>query len=262
MPDLKTLVLKLKIKLYSPRAIQYYQQLLKNQYLSDDDLHQLNWEKRKKILIYAYDTVPYYREKYISEGIRRQDILAITPDKFLLLPLLTRRELKYNFDKLVSKDVGKRHLQLVTTGGSTGEPVRVFHDKRFYGEVLAWRMLSWWGLTPGTNQAIIWRSPRNSLITRFINILIWWPTRRIHLDASSMPESEVNFFLQKINHFRPPLLKGYVGAVDYLASTIIEKGIDVFSPKAVWVTAAPLSQVQKKKDRKCFSCPGIRPIRF
>ena len=244
MLDLKTSVLKLKTKLYSPHAIQYYQQLLKNQYLSSDELYQLNWEKRKKILVHAWDTVSYYREKYSSEGIRRQDILSITPDEFLLLPVLTRREIKLNFDKLISKGVGKRHLKLVTTGGSTGEPVRIFHDKRFYGEVLAWRMLSWWGLTPGTNQAIVLRSTKKSLIGKFINALIWWPTRRIHLDASSMPESDVNFFIKKIDHFHPPLLKGYVGAISNLANTIIEKGIDVFSPKAVWVTAAPVSQVQ------------------
>lgn len=255
MPDFKALLLKLKIKLYSPSAIQYYQQLLRNQYMSDDELYQLNWEKRKKILLHAWDNTPYYREKYSSEGLRRQDILSITPDEFLLLPVLTRREIKNNFNTIITTNISKRYLRLITTGGSTGEPLSIFHDKRFYGEVLVWRMLSWWGVSYGANQAIAWRITRKSWTSRFINTLIWWPTRRIHLDASSMSESAVNFFIRKFNYLRPPLLKGYVGAIDHLANVILEKKINIHSPEAVWVTAAPLSQVHRKRIESAFKAP-------
>jgi phenylacetate-CoA ligase len=253
--DLKTLVLKSKIRVYSPRAIQQYRQLMINQYLSDDELYQLNWEKRKKILLHAYDTVPYYQDKYSSVGIRREDILSITPEEFRQLPLLTRSDLKTNFEKLISNSVGKRHLRLVTTGGSTGQPVKVFHDKRFYGEVHVWRMLNWWGLTPGVNQSTIWRDTRKSFISKLINKFIWWPTRRIHLDASSITNNEADLFLRKFNRLRPPLLKGYVGAIDYLAGLMLERGIQLFPPKAVWVTAAPLSRVQRKRIEEAFQAP-------
>jgi phenylacetate-CoA ligase len=128
MVDLKTSVLKQKIRFYSLNAIHFYQQLLRNQYLSHEELTQLNWEKRRRILAYAWDTVPYYQEKYSLEGIKRQDILAITLEDFLLLPVLTRREIKNNFEKFVSKGVSKRRLKLIRTGGSTGEPIKVFHE--------------------------------------------------------------------------------------------------------------------------------------
>jgi phenylacetate-CoA ligase len=70
-----------------------------------------------------------------------------------------------------------------------------------------------------------------------------------------MSEKDVFLFINKINHFQPPLIKGYVGAIGHLANTIIEKGIDVFSPKAVSVTAAPLSQVQRKRIENAFHAP-------
>ncbi len=70
-----------------------------------------------------------------------------------------------------------------------------------------------------------------------------------------MSENDVTLFIKEINQFRPPLLKGYVGAISHLANTIVEKGIDVFSPKAVWVTAAPVSKVQKKRIENAFHAP-------
>lgn len=255
MFDYKNWILQQKIKCYDATALRFYKDLLNSQFFSSDELFQINWVKRKKLLLHAFDSVPYYKKKYRAEGINRTDITNITPDNFISLPLLYRSDIKENYEDLVSTTVQPKYMKMVATGGSTGEPIRVYHDKRFYGEVLAWRMLSWWGISPGANQAVIFRSIRKSNIQKFLNFLVWFPTQRIFLDASSIDDVEVMSFLTRFNKFRPSLLKGYVGAISHIATKILQTDIRVFSPKAIWVTAAPLSKVQRNLINKAFAAP-------
>lgn len=255
MDNVKLAILYLKIALYSPKALLYYKDVLRFQYLSQDEQFHINWKKRKKVLQHAYLTVPYYREKFNSIGLSFDDIVNITPQEFGKLPLLTREDIQNNFANLISEKANKKRLVLVTTGGSSGNPIKLYHDKRFYGEVLVWRMLCWWGLRPSVDQAILWRLVRRSKKSQWINSLTWWPTRRIYLDASSIDTDTSDAFLLKLKRYKPKLIKGYVGAIDALSRYVLENHLDVPSPEAVWVTAAPISDVQKKNIEAAFHAP-------
>jgi phenylacetate-CoA ligase len=62
-------------------------------------------------------------------------------------------------------------------------------------------------------------------------------------------------FVQKFIALRPPLLQGYVGAIDHLASYIEENRWDVPAPKAIWVTSSPVSAVQRRRIERIFGAP-------
>jgi phenylacetate-CoA ligase len=70
-----------------------------------------------------------------------------------------------------------------------------------------------------------------------------------------MNEQEVDKLLGAFNRLKPPLLQGYVGAIEHLALCVREKGLKVHSPQAVWVTSAPVSTAQRRLISEAFGAP-------
>jgi phenylacetate-CoA ligase len=133
--------------------------------------------------------------------------------------------------------------------------VVVCHDKRFALEPLQWRMMSWWGVGPGEDAAFAWRALVPSKLARFRKQVLLWPTRRLFLDASFVSQASMEAFLRQCQAVRPALLQGYVGALDSFADYVIENAIDFPAPKAVWVTASPISTTQRAKMQAAFRAP-------
>lgn len=250
---MKSTLWQMKYRLARKVTIRRYEDLLRNQHLSPDELDALNWQKRKALLSYAYEKVPFYRKKYTAAGLHPNDIRR--PDDYAAVPILTKEELRHHFDDLVSQDALPRYLGASTTGGSTGVPVKVMFDKRVPLEVYGWRMMNWWGIAPGTDGAFVWRSIRNRKTDVLLYTWALWPTRRVFLDASSMTPEAMERFLAEFNTLRPPLLQGYVGAIYELSSYIQDRGLRVHSPKAIWVTSSPVSVVQRQRIEAVFNGP-------
>jgi phenylacetate-CoA ligase len=242
-----------KYSIFKPAAITKYAQVMRDQYLDPENLEQLNWKRTQALLDYAYRKVPYYRKRFTAMGLHPNDIK--TQAHYCQVPLLTRDDLQQNFADMVSEDARARDLQLSTTGGSTGEPVKVYLPKKVVRAAMGWRMLSWWGFTPFVTMASIYRPLSLSVFQKIALGFVQWPSKQFYLDATSFDKNDIIRFIQSFNQIKPKLLHGYVGAVDQLAAYILDNGISVHSPKAIWVTSAPLSKVQEHRIEKAFGAP-------
>jgi len=253
MNNFNTTAFSIKQRLLRPQVYSRYRELLENERLSDAELQALNWAKRMRLLAYAYTNVPFYRRRLDELHIHPRDIR--TPEDWIHLPLLHKVDLVQSHNELVATGVEAGRLAVSATGGSTGRPVKVYHDRRFPIETLGWRLLSWWSLQPGLDSAILLRLPGRGPLSNLWNRVMWWPTRRVFLDASSMTPELIDHFLARFNELRPALVQGYVGAVHALAEHIIGAGLRVHAPEAIHVTSAPLSSVQRALIERAFHAP-------
>src|SRR4030066_774049 len=243
----------LKQKLFRPNALRTFHKLLNNQSLSISELNEINWQKRKQLLTHAYNTVPYYREKFKNIGITPQDINR--PDDWERVPILTRTDLVDSIDKIKSSHCTKENSFVSSTGGSTGNPVKVFHDRRYPYETLGWRMMSWWNLSPGANAAYVRLLDRTKKIDQLRNKIMWWPTKRIWLDAASISPAQMDSFIKSFNKIKPQLLLGYTGNIKHLALYIEKNSIPIHFPEAIWVTSCPISLVERSLFKSVFHAP-------
>ncbi len=248
----KNKIFFLKQKLRSG-VIEHYNQLISNQCLSEDQLISINWHKRKKLLKHAYENVPYYACTFRESGLHPLDVR--TEEDWSQLPILTKEKIRDNFDDLIATNVSKKDLKMVTTGGSTGQPLKLYQDNRFPLETIGWRMLSWWDVSPGNDAAYCWRLIRNNWRSKALNTLLWWPTKRIWFDASIMTVASAKKFIEKFNNLRPEFFQGYTGSIDFLAQYILNNNISVYSPKCVWGTSSPISVTQRSNIEKAFGAP-------
>ncbi len=257
MIDYKDCSFWIKNRLFRNKATHCYQEALSQQNLTGDQLGQLNWKKRKKIIEHVYHHIPFYHQYYKNIGFH-PDNLKHEQD-WELVPVLEKQMIRDHTLSLIDQTVAKTHLRSSTTGGSTGVPLNLYHDMRFPYEILSWRMLSWWGVSPGCDKAQVWRIPnsKKSISGKLKDFLVWWPTSRIFIDASILDEHSIQQFVKEINKMRPEIILGYVGAIEQIALFIKHHQITVVAPKLVWATSAPMSQVQRELFSQVFHSPVL-----
>ncbi len=247
---LKKMVFEFKTKILNPKLNRIYIENRENQFISN--LSNFNLEKRKAIVKHAYYHTKFYRKHYDAQDISPEKLQS---DKdFESLPIITRDHLKKYFIDFISSNTNKKNYSKATTGGSTGTPITVLHDKRYPLTGIQWRILDWWCIKPFENAAFIYRL-RRSGFKKLLNAFLWWPTKRIFLDASSMDKTSILLFIEEYNKIKPKLLQGYVGGVYEFALFIKDNNIRIEPPKAVWVTSAPLTKLQRKVMQDTFHAP-------
>jgi phenylacetate-CoA ligase len=108
---------------------------------------------------------------------------------------------------------------------------------------------------PGDNKALIWRDAASDSWRNLQHKILWWPTRTVQMDANQIDEKATHEFLDGWARIRPALLTGYVGAVIELAQFLLRSGRTIPPPKAVGVTAAPVTPGQKQFLAEVFGAP-------
>ena len=248
---MKGAIYRAKWHLHHPTAFAKFDELLRNERLSLDELTARQESARQEIVRAAMTQTAFYRERYAAVGFEVGDIGK--NGWFERLPIVTKKDLRERFDDFVNP-VSRPFLRVSTTGGSTGSPTKTGYDGRFPEEAYSWRLQRWFGVRPWDDHAYVWRDTRTTRIARLKNALLWWPTRHIKLDASFIDDEAIAAFLRRYCRFKPTLLQGYVGAVVQVAQYVLENKVDVVNPrlKCVWTTSAPISTVQRKLIERAF----------
>ena len=241
-----------KWRLHRPTAFARFADVMANLEKSPEELAAEQELVGQKIVRHAMTHVAFYREKYAAVGFEMSDIGS--PGWFEKLPIVTKKDLRERFADFVDQSQ-RQFLAVSTTGGSTGVPTKTGYDRRIPEEVYSWRLQSCYGVHPWDDHAYVWRDTRRSRWAKFKNAVAWWPTRHLKLDASFLTDDSISSFLHRFNRLRPSLLQGYVGAVSQVAQYALDHHLMMWSPKVVWTTSAPLSEVQRRLIETAFGSP-------
>ncbi len=86
----------------------------------------------QKIILYAYNTVPYYKEIFDINGILPQDIYSF--DDLERLPVLTKEQIQASPQDYLSKQYSyfpkNKDLSIKRTSGSTGKYMKIYWDNQ------------------------------------------------------------------------------------------------------------------------------------
>ncbi len=239
--------------LFKPGAGAGFVAALENERRPAGTIAATAWSKVERLLAHAYEQVPYYRERLDRAGLRPEEICS--PGRYAAVPVLGRDEVVANFDRLFAGERARRSSRIVTTGGSSGTPMRIGHTREAIREIPKWQMLSWWGLPTSADLATLYRRVPRSRAERIVTRLVSWPQRVIEVDATQLDAKEIEFFIAAIVRHRPALIHGYAGALDTVADALLQRGQTLPRPRVVWSTAAPLTRVQEAKIEQAFDAP-------
>lgn len=256
---LKDNIFWFKNKLFRSKAIQEYKQAINNLKLSKDQLNELNWNKRKAIVKYAYQNSTFYHNFYDNHGFH-PSLLRDETD-WEKVPIVEKNHIRNNTSDIITID--KSLLRKNVTGGSTGEPLICYHDSRFHQEILDWRMYKVWNVSPAENRGKVWRMPseRASKLFKFKNKLIWYPTHQVNIDASGVTNLNIKDFLAQLNKLGSCILYGYTGSISEIAKYIINNNLEKYFAhgkiKLVTTFASPVTTVDRELAVRAFGCKMI-----
>ena len=106
---------------------KYFNDYKKNLVKSKKEIKAYQLERLKKLVDHAYRTVPYYKKLFDRIQLRPDDIRSI--EDLRKIPKLTKKSVLGNLEDL--KSTGRYRLGKHFSGGSTGNSVVVYKDRRY-----------------------------------------------------------------------------------------------------------------------------------
>lgn len=198
-------------------------ELNRTQWLSKAELMDLQREKLKHLLEYAYQFVPYYQRIFDQAGFHPDDINH-DPTAFNKLPILTKSLIRENYSELqTTEPKHRKQLSIVTTSGSSGQPLSFLQDNAYRDNVTAdiQRHLGWVGWKMGQLHAYLWGSnfeetTAHSLRTKLID----WEWNRFLTNAYTLTEEKMAAFAEQVKRQNPRILFGYASSLLWFAQYV------------------------------------------
>jgi len=226
--------------------LRYYTKYVRSCFIKSEKMKAYQFQKLRKLLITAYESIPFYREKYDQVGFNpKRDFKTL--DDMKNVPILSKQEARQAGNALKNPKY-KWPTVNFTTSGTTGHPFRTFASCRhwFVEQGLIYRHWKWAGYNFRDPVAII-RSygPREDepLIKadKFRNFYYFSP---FHLT-----DKNLSAYVEKMKHLKVKFVRGYPSTILMLAQ-FMERHPELTIPTLEGAFVA--SEVLSAKDREAI----------
>jgi phenylacetate-CoA ligase len=231
----------------------YENELSKTQFLTREKIQQLQWSRFKKLITHAYNNVPYYKRIFTSHGITPDDIKS--PEYLIRIPILTKKIIRENYKDLIAENPVQYNPRILTSGGSTGEPLRFFIDKNTNGyqwaDVIRGQKLAGWDY--GDRIGRFWGSSVLSIQKPFQKKVYAWLNDWRLFSAFDASNENMKKWIEVIRKEKISFLSGYVDSIVDFARFSISQNLQT-QLTAVFPTTAPISISGRRIIEKAFGC--------
>jgi len=229
-------------------------ELERSQWVPRSELETMQLKKLQRLVSYAYEHVPFYRQRYQREDIYPQDITSLKD--FQALPFLTRDDVINHLEDLVSTDYWGDIFE-DTTSGATGYPMRFYMDRStaLWNFAFIARCHGWYGVKWGDKRAVIYGMLRDYSNWRWRDRLAANIKRDRYLNPRTMSESKMQAFAKMLVKWQPTMFRAYPSALSLFAHYLKEKGITNITPKLIETTAEKVTPAQRQLFEEVFQAP-------
>lgn len=238
------------------RVLSYLKEYESKQYDAISTIREEQLISLKKMVCHAYDTCSFYRDRMDQHGIKPKDIHDFSD--YLKIPMLTKQDIQENLQALTSTKYVQQELVANRTGGSTGSPLRYYHDRERTLTLQATAMLHfrWAGLEIGDKMGIIWGNRRDMSTANSIKAKIrdYFTVRSKILDSSSITEESLRAFAEELRIFKPKVIQAYANSMYLFAEYCRQMNIRDIRPFSIVTSAEVLHPHERKLIEEVFEC--------
>jgi len=222
---LKRVLLPIASLMKGMNVMSCLRELERTQWYSKEQIEQLQARRLHALLEHAYRNVPYYHRMFKMSRVRPTDIRG--PGDLRKLPILNKEDVRNHLSELVATNYPRKRLSLMSTSGSTGQPLKFYHDNSAKSYIYAAniRSNSWAGLEYGDKYARFTGSPFDSGIRAYERICDVLTRRVASLPSYDITEARLFEYVQKIRRSKPKAIIGYASALYLLGSFVKDQGI-------------------------------------
>ena len=215
--------------------------------------HQMN--KLKNLLHHCYNNVPYYRDIFIKNGWIPEDFQTL--DDFKKFPVLTKKDIIENRDKLISENMKSVKSYPITTSGSSGDKLQFFVDDLCLKKEAAFNMRAY--LEQG---AKMYDTP-SVWLRRYVpkdsESPLWYydyELKRLYMSAYHLNSNTIKSYVDKINSGNYQTICTYPSSAYILACLCEENNLSLNKVEKIHVTSEKMLNQWYDKVVDVF---GIKP---
>jgi phenylacetate-CoA ligase len=242
-------------RLIGRQTLGFLDELERSQWCSAEKLTALQTDKLRSLLTHAARHCPFYRRRFAEAAIEPESARISDLGK---LPLLTKADIRRAGPALTWPEV-PGGLHRYTTGGSTGEPLVFYFDRRrqAYDQAARIRTHRWFGADLGHPEVLLWGSPIEQTRQNRFRRLRDRITNQLLLNAFAMSAADMDQYLDRIERYNPVSLFGYPSSLALLVTRAEKTGRRVNLPRlrAVFVTGEALSPADRRLLENYFGAP-------
>lgn len=209
----KHLIAPLHEALIGRKTFRYLDELDRLQWKSAHELQEVQFVKLKELLLHAKKNIPFYARRFEEAGFQPERMQSV--DDFKILPTLGKPEIRRNLGTMVWRDC-PGGLHRYNTGGSSGEPLIFYFDRRRQAYDAAARALThlWWDIDVGDRELYLWGAPIEIRKQDRIKSLRDRLTNQLLVSAFDISPRQIPALVDRIRKFRPKCIFGYPSTID------------------------------------------------
>ena len=231
--------------------------LRKSQYWSKEQLQQWQLERLNEVLAQAKNHSPYYR------SVLKDVKLPLTSlDQVRDLPVLTKDAIRKNSDDIKCTNIPSNRFVMARTGGSTGEPMRYYWDKRGmdWNRGTVYRSAEWADTRLGERTITMSGSSFDDAQSqKLINKLAGFLQRYKDLSVVYTNDEKLESYAQQVLKFKPTSIWGYATGIDGFAEYLEQHhpAKDWSFLKAVITSSEMLRDDQRQRINRVFGANKV-----
>ena len=257
---IRTTLLPLGEKLLKRNLSHEYKEALKTEWLSKEELYNLQCNKLQQLIKHCYSNGPYYTSLFDSLGLKPESIKC--REDLEKIPVLTKEDIRNNFDKLISTDISARRHINGSTGGSTGTPMKFIADVNTWTRLRAANFRMWHSAGYEFGEKMFTLAG-NSLVKKIGNERHISPKdiydivimRNKKHDCTDISSQAMAGHYKALMNYKPKVIRGYASSLYFLARYIEQNNLPVSPVCAVFTTGEKLHSRYRRKLQKVFHAP-------
>jgi len=236
------------------KRFQYYKELKKRDLMTQKELKEIQWNKLKLLINHCYENIPYYRKLFKLNGIHPENIKTF--EDFAQIPILTKQDIKENFNDLFSTKLSEKDIFYDSTSGSTGIPLQLARswDDQEYGAALKYRSNAWCGWNYWHKS--VWLVSDTRRITELESLkgrIILGIQRKLVINTKKITRENMFKWADQIKKYKPRHIYGYSSIITEFARFLTDNKIYISNIEGVFSTAEVLRD--RELISKAFNAP-------
>jgi phenylacetate-CoA ligase len=233
---------------FGPLFERHLRDLMESEKWSATEIEAYQNEKVRWLVRYAYENVPFYRNRWQGLGIAPDDIRS--REDLVKLPVLTKEDIRQNLDGLLSRKVIEGDAVFKHTSGTTGKALHFYVSRNSipFQWAVWWRHRLRFGVQPGswhanfTGKRVVPLNQRKPPYWRWNR-----PMHQALLNMHHLTPGKIGSIVEFLNSRRFEFYSGYPSIVHMLAASARTAGVALTSrPRAVFTGAENMLDFQRR----------------
>ena len=212
----------------------------------------------RKLLVHAFETVPFYRERYGALGWTKSKFERFELDWLSQLPCLSKDDLRRHGTTKLLSSVQEKGGRFFSSSGSTGTPTQILYSTPFHrrwSAAFEARIRHWAGVNRFSPRGMI--GGRRVVLDAHVSAPFYrynFFEKQVYFSAYHISPSSILSYLEGILKYSLEYMTGYAMSNFFLANFIKEAGLKAPRLKAVITSSESLTGRMRKVFWDVYGC--------